>query len=422
MRFSVTLLLVLASVSVIGTVIEQDQSIDYYRLNYPENNSTFFWITYKQIFLFGLDHVYSTLWFFTILVLFFFSLLFCTLSTQLPILKHARRWSFLHSRVAIEKKGCYKQSRYQSLLNFVLVLSLKKYYVFQKGKVLYAYKGLFGRIAPIFVHFSIVFTLIGSLTGFTNGFVAQEVVPSGEIFHIQNFVKAGYFSSVSTGLLAKVDDFFLTFNRDKSVQQFFSNISLIDNQGNILLKKSVSVNTPLRFKGATFYQTDWQISALRLKMGSNKLMSKALQRNNSNKVSGSALWLCNLTIDKKHEIVIVISDLSDELLIYDNEGFLINTTRFGLWNVVYGVPIVFESVISSTGLQIKIDPGVISAYFGFLILIISISMSYLSYSQIWASRSGNRFHFGGNTNRALLKFEDDISEVHQKYVRLFRHS
>ena len=35
LRFAITILLIIASASIIGTVIEQDQSIETYKLNYP---------------------------------------------------------------------------------------------------------------------------------------------------------------------------------------------------------------------------------------------------------------------------------------------------------------------------------------------------------------------------------------------------
>ena len=417
LRFSIFLLLLLAFSSFLGTIIEQDQSLNYYRLNYSGKNQIFSFVTWTQILFFGLNHVYSTYWFFAILLLFFLSLLLCTFSTQLPVLKTARRWNFLYSQAALKSKSSYHHSSHTSLLNFVYILSLKNYYVFHKRQAIYAYKGIASRIAPIFVHFSIVFTLIGSVIGFTNGFTAQEIITNGEMFHVQNFVKSGYFSSTYNNLLGRVDDFFLVFNHDQSIQQFFSNISIIDNKGGILLKKSISVNTPLRFKSTTFYQTDWKIVALRMKIGSNSLLVKSLKYNSSNDIVNSPFWFNSLAF-KNYQVFVVIPNLNDKLLIYSNTGDLIHVTRYGLWNVIYGVPIVFKDIMSSTGIQIKADPGISLTYLGFLILMFSIFVSYFSYSQIWASKNNNSFYFSGSTNRAFLTFEDEIVLLHTTYMNL----
>lgn len=415
LRFSISLFLLLAIVSVIGTIIDQDQPLSYYKMIYSSDNIIFVWPTWKIVTALGLNHVYSTSWFLSILLLFFLSLLLCTLSTQLPMLRSARRWKFLYSPAAIKNKALYGSSPYYSLLNLTFVLSLRNYCVFHKGPALYGYKGLIGRLAPIFVHLGIIFTLLGSVLGFTNGFMAQEMVPSNEVFHVQNFVKSGYLSSLPANFLCRVDDFFLAFNHDNSIQQFFSTISIIDSRANVLLSKTVSVNHPLKFYGSTFYQTDWRLNALRLDIGSQKKLVKAVSQSDSGAILNSPFWFSSLNLDHAHKILIVIPALADELLIYDSQGFLIKTTHYGLRNVIYGVPIVFKDLIVSTGLQIKVDPGVNLAYFGFLALIVSISLSYASYSQIWSNGYQGILYFAGETNRAWITFENEVAIVQKQY-------
>ena len=69
LRFAITILLIIASASIIGTVIEQDQSIETYKLNYPLTNRVFGFLSWDQIIQFGLDHVYKTWWFLTLILL-----------------------------------------------------------------------------------------------------------------------------------------------------------------------------------------------------------------------------------------------------------------------------------------------------------------------------------------------------------------
>lgn len=418
LRFSIGLFLALAVISVIGTLIDQDQPIEYYKLNYSADISIFAYPAWRIIIALGLNHAYSTYWFLTLLVFFFLSLLLCTFSTQLPMLRSARRWNFLYGQTAMKSKALYRRYPYSSFSNLTFVLSLRNYCIFHKGYSLYGYKGLVGRLAPIFVHLGIIFTLIGSVLGFTNGFMAQEMVPSSEVFHVQNFVKAGYFSSLPTNFSARVDDFFLTFNSDNSIKQFFSSISLVDSKGNVLASRAISVNKPLKFYGSTFYQTDWKLNALRIDIGSNRKSVKPISHSTSAGVSSSLLWFSTLHLDKAHTVFVVIPVLNNELLIYDSEGFLIKTTNYGLCNVIYGVPVTFKDLIFSTGLQVKVDPGVDCAYFGFLILILSILLSYTSYSQIWLSSSADNLYFAGETNRARLTFENEVAILQKKYADL----
>ena len=68
-------------------------------------------------------------------------------------------------------------------------------------------------------------------------------------------------------------------------------------------------------------------------------------------------------------------------------------------------PITFLDTISSTGLQIKTDPGIPLIYSGFLFLMISSLISYITYSQIWMVYKNGQIFIGGNTNRAVFDFE-----------------
>ena len=62
-------------------------------------------------------------------------------------------------------------------------------------------------------------------------------------------------------------------------------------------------------------------------------------------------------------------------------------------------------ILSSTGLQIKTDPGIPIIYSGFLFLMISTLISYITYSQIWIYKKNHQIFIGGNTTRATFEFE-----------------
>ena len=70
LRFAILILLIIASFSIIGTVIEQDQSIETYKVNYPLTNKIFGFLSWDLIIQFGFDHIYKTWWFITLIFLF----------------------------------------------------------------------------------------------------------------------------------------------------------------------------------------------------------------------------------------------------------------------------------------------------------------------------------------------------------------
>ena len=70
LRFAIFILLLISFCSIIGTVIEQDQSIEIYKNNYPLTNPIFGFLSWDKILFFGFDHVYKTWWFLFLIFLF----------------------------------------------------------------------------------------------------------------------------------------------------------------------------------------------------------------------------------------------------------------------------------------------------------------------------------------------------------------
>jgi len=231
LRFAIFILLLISFCSIIGTVIEQDQPIETYKLNYPLTNQVFGFLSWDRILTLGLDHVYQTWWFLTLICLFGISLISCTFLQQFPSLKIARRCQFFRTTVQFYR---LKISTILNNLSFNKIVSRIKtpqYSIFQQKNIVYCYKGLIGRIAPIIVHFSMILILLGTIIGSLFGFKAQEIVPKTESFHIQNILNNGQLTIVPT-MSARINDFWITYTKKKTISQFYSDVSILDNQGN----------------------------------------------------------------------------------------------------------------------------------------------------------------------------------------------
>ena len=68
-------------------------------------------------------------------------------------------------------------------------------------------------------------------------------------------------------------------------------------------------------------------------------------------------------------------------------------------------------LVGSTGLNIKVDPGVPYVYAGFGGLMVTVLISYLSHSQVWAVQDGRTVHVGGRSNRGRVLFEAEMEGV-----------
>ena len=65
--------------------------------------------------------------------------------------------------------------------------------------------------------------------GAFNNFKAQEILPKGEIFHIQNPIKIGNIT-ILPDLNTRVNDFWVEYD-DNRIKQFYTNLSILNNNG-----------------------------------------------------------------------------------------------------------------------------------------------------------------------------------------------
>jgi len=402
LRFAITILLIIASSSIIGTVIEQDQSIETYKLNYPLTNRVFGFLSWDLILKLGFDHVYTTWWFITFILLFGISLLTCTLLQQFPSLKIARRCQFFRTTKQFRLLNISTKLRHLPLTHLLFRIKENKYSIFQQKDIIYCYKGLIGRIAPIIVHFSMILILLGAVFGSLSGFKAQEIVPKTEIFHIQNILSNGQLTTIPK-VSTRINDFWITYTKQRTISQFYSDISILNVDGNEIERKTIFVNSPVKHNGVDYYQTDWNLIGLRVQNPDLAILQYPLISVLNNR---SKVWLTWIPSDQElnNGITILIDNLQGYGSVYNEAGlFLGNLELNERFNS--SIPIILTDIISSTGIQIKADPGIPIIYAGFMFLMLSTLISYITYSQIWIIQYRRQIFIGGNTNRATFDFE-----------------
>ena len=408
LRFAIFILLVIASLSVIGTVIEQDQSIETYKLNYPLTNRVFGFLSWDIIIRFGFDHIYKTWWFITLILLFGLSLLTCTLLQQFPSLKVARRCQFFRTTQQFCRLNISTNLQHLSFSQLLFKIKENNYSIFQQKNIIYCYKGLIGRIAPIIVHFSMIIVLIGAIIGSVGGFKAQEIIPKTETFHIQNVFNNGQFSFIPK-VSIRINDFWITYTKQTTVSQFYSDISILNVDGSEIERKTIFVNSPVKYEGVDYYQTDWNLIGLRAQTNDETPFQYPLVSVLNNR---SKVWLTWIPFDSelKTGVTVLVDNLEGYASIYNDTGtFLGNLELNETFNSNF--PITLTDIISSTGLQIKSDPGIPLIYAGFFLLMVSTLISYITYSQIWIIQYNRQVFVGGTTNRATFDFELEFFEL-----------
>lgn len=408
LRFAIFILLIIASASVIGTIIEQDQSVEYYKLNYPLANSLFGFLSWDIILKCGFDHVYKTPWFISFILLFGISLLTCTIIQQIPSLKIARRCQFFRTSRQFSALKNTKQLSNQQLSQLVSKLEQEHYSIFQQRNILYCYKGLLGKIAPITVHLSMILILLGTTVSALSGFKAQEIIAKTETAHIQNILTMGPFSIIPK-TSTRINDFWIAYSQKNTINQFYSDLSILDNLGHEIKQQTIYVNSPAKYKGITYYQTDWNLLGIRVKLDNTNIFQYPLVSIMSGR---NKLWISWISTTKTLEegVTVLLNDLQGYCSVYDQSGTFLGNLEL---NETFrrSFPLTLIDIISSTGLQIKMDPGILFIYTGFGFLMISTLLSYLTYSQIWVLEEPGNTFIGGNTTRAKFEFEREFLKL-----------
>jgi cytochrome c biogenesis protein len=409
--FGIIILVLIACASSIGSFIEQDEELNFYQQNYPLDKPIYGFINWKLIETIGLDHIYSTWWFIALLITLGISLISCSITRQFPIVSNAKEYFFKKQSIAFLRLPLSIKFKNIYYLKETIILQLQKlqFYIYQNKNLVYGYQGLIGRISPILVHISLLLILGGSSIGAFVNFTAQELLPKGEIFRIQNTIKVGPLTNLPT-LNIRVNDFWVDYENNR-IHQFYSNISILNNYGVELKEQTISVNNPLRLNGIDIYQSDWNLLGLRLKNLTTNEISEIPVFQLKQKSKSWITWI-------KDEVTIVFDKLENTYNVYNKKGEFLETKNLG---DEISKNLVLIDVLPSTGLLIKYDPSIFIIYSGFGLLIITTFLSYLPYTQVWIfSQKGNTW-LGATTNRGKiqveLEFENLIRYVENKLTK-----
>ncbi|KAK8364125.1 hypothetical protein V6Z12_A03G208100 [Gossypium hirsutum] len=379
-----------AGLMALGTAIDQGESPEYYFQKYPEENPIFGFFTWRWVLTLGFDHMFSSPVFLGTLILLGTSLMACTYTTQIPLVKVARRWSFLQSADSIRKQEFSDTLPQASVSDLGVILMGAGYEVFLKGPSLYAFKGLAGRFAPIGVHLAMLLIMAGGTLSATGSFRGSVTVPQGLNFVMGDVLGPTGFLSTPTEAFnteVHVNKFYMDYYDSGEVSQFHTDLSLFDMNGKEVMRKTLSVNDPLRYGGITIYQTDWSFSALQiLKDGEGpfNLAMAPLTINGDKKLFGTFLPVGDTDSSNVKGISMLARDLQS-IVLYDKQGKFAGVRRPNskLPIEIDGTKIVIVDAIGSSGLDLK----------------------------IWALQDGTTVIVGGKTNRAKAEFPDEMNRL-----------
>jgi len=310
MNLAVTLLVMLSIASVIGTVLQQNQSIQDYILKFGP-----FW---HEVFnMLGLFHVYGAAWF--VLVL-----LFLLLSTSACVVRHAPKFSkdMRQFNESMSKKAIRLQNdsaQFETVLEFekqqAYAEALLKHKGFKTkinqrrdGSVTVAgLKGAYNRLGYFFTHISIVIICFGGLLDSNLLLKFREItgdlVPETRSISLDEVPQESWLGpenlsfrgSVTIPEGDKTDVLFLPYENGYLVQKlpftivnndfsidyydtgmpktYKSELVLTDPEREEPIKQVIEVNKPLYYKDYAIYQSSFGDGGTELKLHIHPLLS-----------------------------------------------------------------------------------------------------------------------------------------------------
>lgn len=272
-RLTVVVLLALAFTSIIGTLIPQNGSDVFYLQKYGQGWS-------KVLMGLDIDDMYHSWWFLTLLALLAVNIVVCSIE------RLRKTW-----KIIFPKKIVFRPDRFRRLkdretfaasLDGGEIVDRLQGFLKQRvgtvtrqtlegGTLLFAEKGRWTRIGVYVVHASILLLLVGSVIGGVWGFKGHVSIPEGDTTDVIE-LRQGAHEHLTLDFAIRCNTFDVSFYDTGAPNEFKSNVTLIEN-GVEVLTTDIVVNHPLRYKGISFYQSNYGIAAAKsvsLTMTSNE--------------------------------------------------------------------------------------------------------------------------------------------------------
>jgi cytochrome c biogenesis protein len=286
-KLAVVLLIILAIVSVIGTVIQQNEAPERYLREYSQS-------TVQLFEMLGFFDMYHTWWFVLLLFLFTANLTVCTLE------RFPHTWRIMRAPLKPIEDDALKAVPYKKEISIdggmnkaveraSGVLKARGYRPIESKSAdslqLITQKGVYSRLGVYITHLSIILIFVGALIGSFFGFKAFLNLPEGSasrVVYLRNepmwdqvMAALGIADSpvihnpeagvpaMPLGYYVRCDSFDVDYYIGPSgmptgmPSEYHSTLSIFNLEGQKILDKRIRVNDPLTFHGITFYQSSY---------------------------------------------------------------------------------------------------------------------------------------------------------------------
>ena len=430
LKLLVFLLLILAVLSIAGTIIQQDRPLqEYYRYFKP--------LTVAIFNKLGLFDMYHSWWFVSCLVLLAINLIACTITRYKGIMAGVRKRELVLDEKLKRSLPFIETVTYDLPLEKVqdaaLAIVGKKFTGKYKetvneegGRHFFFEKARYSRLSFFLTHLSILLIFLGAIIGSFFGYKSYVNLLEGDTFY-QLQTRSGKLKTLN--FQVKCNAFDVEFYNTGDPKDYRSDLSVIKG-GREVVRKTIRVNDPLTFEGVTFFQSSY--GAL-----PEKATIEAVNMDGSLRGDATAFFGKRTAVRGVPDII-EPADYQEHFIlpsgmdagpalginVYPQKG-----TPRGLWllekypqyDKMRGEDYYFRikkmEIREYTGLQVNKDPGEILVWTGAVILILGVMIAFfISHRQLWVSlkTDGNgksELTIAGTANRNRDTFGREIENI-----------
>ncbi|MEW6379094.1 MAG: cytochrome c biogenesis protein ResB [bacterium] len=265
LKLTISLLIILALTSIIGTVIQQQQNPAIYLQQFGKP-------VYQVFKVFGFFDLYHSWWFMALLALLTLNLLFCSLrrlprDLQLILSPRVKITDNELKALSSQEKLLVKKQSLDQTLEAVLA-GLKKSGFGCRHKVknetgwyLFSERGKFSRLAFHITHLSIILIFAGAIIGAARGFKGFINIVEGQKGKVITLQSGGH-GPKELDFEVECRKFEVTYYQDESGNltnrpKDYKSLLVIHDHGKEVFAKEIEVNAPLNYQGIYFYQSSF---------------------------------------------------------------------------------------------------------------------------------------------------------------------
>ena len=423
LKLTIFLLILLAILSIIGTVITQNASSEDYIQRYGVS-------LYEVLDFFNLFDMYHSLWFSAILLLLVVNLVACSLHRfpgvwnqffrkASPVALEDSMVKILPYVERIPLAGQTKTNLEEAIQShFKREFHHLKRNETESAISLFSEKGRFSRLGVYIAHLSLIIILIGGLIGSFYGFKGFVNILEGETVDQVGVRVKDKVVQKPIPFSVRCDDFKIAFYDVPGNQQYvkeYTSILTILEKGKEVLKKTVQVNHPLHYEGLTFYQSSYgslqeATVGIQSKSKKEKILLKIHEGETLPIPTSNAFIRMVRYLPQFHNL----GEGLQMILLRPNQPpqplwALKDPSKIDQGDVEFIVNFEGITIQEYTGLQVAKDPGVWVVWIGCALLIVGLIVSFFfSHQRIWVripKDRGKQIVVAGSTSKNRVGFE-----------------